>query len=208
MPDLPHSPAAERNKQPILDALSGILGEQGAMLEIASGTGQHAVWFATALRGWTWQPTDADARALPGITARIEQAALPNLRAPLLLDVTAPRWPSQGFAFAEGGEKFDAIYCANMIHIAPWAACVGLMQGAARHLRPGGVLVTYGPYFEDGVATAPSNLAFDEDLRGRNAAWGIRRIEDVAAQAQRVGLVLRERHVMPANNLLLVFGLP
>lgn len=208
MPDLPHSPAAERNKQPILDALTSILGEQGAMLEIASGTGQHAVSFATALSGWTWQPTDADARALPGIAARVEQAVLPNLRAPLLLDVTASRWPSQGFAFAEGDEKFDAIYCANMIHIAPWAACVGLMQGAVRHLRPDGVLVTYGPYFEDEVATAPSNLAFDEDLRGRDAAWGIRRIEDVAAQAQRVGLVLRERHVMPANNLLLVFGSP
>lgn len=207
MPDLPHSPAAERNKQPILDALSGVLGEQGAMLEIASGTGQHAVWFATALSGWTWQPTDADARALPGIAARVERAELPNLRTPVLLDVTAPRWPSPGFAFAEEEQKFDAIYCANMIHIAPWAACVGLMQGAARHLRPGGVLVTYGPYFEDGVATVPSNLAFDEDLRGRNPAWGIRRIEDVAAQAQRVGLVLRERYGMPANNLLLVFGL-
>ncbi|WP_432727015.1 DUF938 domain-containing protein [Variovorax sp. W6] len=206
MPDLPHSPAAERNKQPILDALAGILGEQGAMLEIASGTGQHAVWFATALSKWTWQPTDADARALPGIATRIAQAARPNLRAPVLLDVTAPQWPSQGFSFAEGEEKFDAIYCANMIHIAPWAACVGLMQGAARHLRSGGVLVTYGPYFEDDVPTAPSNLAFDEDLRGRNPAWGIRRLADVAAQAQQAGLVLRERHSMPANNLLLVFG--
>ncbi|RTQ33324.1 DUF938 domain-containing protein [Variovorax gossypii] len=207
MSSLPHSPAADRNKQPILDALAGILGEQGAMLEIASGTGQHAVWFATALSKWTWQPTDADARALPGIATRIAQAALPNLRPPVLLDVTAPQWPSQGFSFVDGEEKFDAIYCANMLHIAPWAACIGLMQGAARHLRAGGVLVTYGPYFEDDVPTAPSNLAFDEDLRARNSAWGIRRLADVAAQAQRVGLVLRERHSMPANNLLLVFGL-
>ena len=207
MPDLPHSPAAERNKQPILDALTGILGEEGAMLEIASGTGQHAVWFATALGRWTLQPTDGDERALPGIATRVARAALPNLRPPILLDVTAPQWPSQGSSFPQRQDKFDAIYCANMIHIAPWGACVGLMQGAARHLRSGGVLVTYGPYFEDDVPTAPSNLAFDEDLRGRNPAWGIRRLEDVAVEAQRAGLVLRERHGMPANNLLLVFGL-
>ncbi|MEJ1162730.1 DUF938 domain-containing protein [Variovorax sp. CCNWLW186] len=208
MPDLPHSPAADRNKQPILEALTRILGERGAALEIASGTGQHAAWFAAAMPRWTWHPTDADARMLPALEARVEEAALPNLRPPLLLDVTAPQWPSQGAAFGQGEEetKFDAIYCANMLHIAPWAACAGLMQGAARHLLPGGVLITYGPYFEEDAVPAPSNLAFDEDLRSRNSAWGIRRLKDVAAEARAAGLSLRERQAMPANNLLLVFG--
>ncbi len=205
MPDLPNSPAADRNKQPILDALTSILGEHGTALEIASGTGQHAAWFAAAMSQWIWQPTDADARMLPALASRVTEAALPNLRPPLLLDVMAPQWPSQGPAFTQE-EKFDAIYCANMLHIAPWATCAALMQGAARHLLPGGLLITYGPYFEDEVPTAPSNLAFDEDLRARNPAWGIRRLEDVTAEANRSGLVLRERHAMPANNLLLVFG--
>ena len=203
MTDLPFSAAADRNKQPILDALRRVLGERAHVLEIASGTGQHAEWFAAAMPGWTWQPTDADARMLPGLASRVAQAGLPDLRAPLLLDVTAPQWPSQGAAFGEEG--FDAICCANMLHIAPPAACVGLMQGAARHLRTGGVLVTYGPYFED-TAPAPSNVAFDESLRARNPSWGIRRLKDVEAEARRASLALKERHEMPANNLLLVFG--
>lgn len=203
---IPHSPAADRNKQPILEALTRILGERGIALEIASGTGQHAVWFAAALRQWVWQTSDADARMLPAIASRVAEAALPNLRPPRLLDVMAPQWPSEGPAFAPE-EKFDAIYCANMLHIAPWAACGALMKGAARHLRPGGLLITYGPYFEEEYAPAPSNEAFDQDLRARNAAWGIRRLEDVAAEARRSGLALRERQAMPANNLLLVFGL-
>ena len=206
MPDLPHSPAADRNKQPILDALTRILGERGTVLEIASGTGQHAAWFAAAMTQWVWQPTDADARMLPAIASRVAEAALPNLLPPLLLDVMAPQWALQGSASTEEEKKFDAIYCANMLHIAPWTTCAALMQGAARHLLPGGVLITYGPYLEDEVPTAPGNLAFDEDLRARNPAWGIRRVEDVTAEAHRAGLVLRERHVMPANNLLLVFG--
>ncbi|MGF6348592.1 DUF938 domain-containing protein [Variovorax sp. W2I14] len=207
MPELPYSPAADRNKQPILDALTRILGEHGTALEIASGTGQHAAWFATSMPRWTWQPTDADLRTLPALASRVAEAALPNLRPPLLLDVMSPRWPSQDTAFAEGEqEKFDAIYCANMLHIAPWATCAALMQGAARHLRSGGLLITYGPYLERGVPTASSNMAFDQDLRARNPAWGIRRLEDVAAEARRAGLALRERHAMPSNNLLLVFG--
>lgn len=207
MPELPYSPAADRNKQPILDALTRVLGEHGTALEIASGTGQHAAWFAASMPRWTWQPTDADPRTLPALASRVEEAALPNLRQPLLLDVMSPRWPSQDSAFAEGEEeKFDAIYCANMLHIAPWAACAALMQGTARHLRSGGLLITYGPYVEDGVPTAPGNTAFDQDLRARNPAWGIRRLEDVAAEARRAGLALRERRAMPANNLLLVFG--
>jgi hypothetical protein len=198
-----HSPAADRNKQPILEILRTVLPARGTALEIASGTGQHVTWFAAALAQWTWQPTDADATMLPSIAERIVQEGLANVRPPVHLDVTAPRWPAQGAAFAQ---PFDAIYCANMLHIAPWACCAGLMQGAARHLTSQGLLVTYGPYLEDEVVTAPGNLAFDASLKERDPGWGLRRREDVAAEAARAGLVLRERHAMPANNLLLVFA--
>lgn len=202
MEPLPHSPAADRNKEPILAVLRQVLPPAGGALEIASGTGQHATWFAAALPDWTWQPTEADTGLLAGIAARIAQAGTANVLAPRVLDVTAPQWPTVQAPFQE---RFDAVFCANMLHIAPWTACAGLMQGAARHLVPGGLLVTYGPYFEDGVIPAPSNLAFDESLRARDPSWGIRRLEDVAAEAQRAGLALRQRHALPANNLLLVF---
>ncbi|WP_332816362.1 DUF938 domain-containing protein [Ramlibacter sp.] len=203
MPEsLPCSPAAERNKEPILAVLRRILGERGTALEIASGTGQHAVWFAAALPGWTWQPTDADAGALPVIAARIAEAGLANVRPPLRLDVMAVQWPSPGAPFVQ---RFDAIYCANLLHISPWATCAALMRGAARHLAPGATLVTYGPYLEDGVPTAPGNLGFDQNLRAHDRSWGIRRLEDVVAEANRAGLGLRRRHAMPANNLLLEF---
>ncbi|MBK0393743.1 DUF938 domain-containing protein [Ramlibacter algicola] len=196
---LPHSPAADRNKEPILAQLQAILGERGTILEIASGTGQHAAWFAAGLPGWTWQPTDADPEMLPAIAERATEAGLSNVLPPQALDVTRP-WP----AFAQ---KFDAIFCANMLHIAPWQACIGLMAGAARHLATGGLLVTYGPYFERDVAPAPSNLAFDASLRERDPAWGIRELDEVVAEAARNGLVLAQRQAMPANNLLLVFRL-
>jgi hypothetical protein len=198
-----HSPAADRNKQPILEVLRGVLPPRGLALEIASGTGQHVAWFAAALPDWTWQPTDADAGEFSSIQAYTAQAELRNVRAPRLLDVMSPHWPAQGPAFVE---PFDAIYCANMLHISPWETCAALMQGSARYLAPNGVLVTYGPYLEDDVPTAPGNLSFDESLRARNPAWGIRRREDVEREAQRHGLALRERHAMPANNLLLVFA--
>jgi len=193
-----HSPAADRNRQPILEVLRKVLPPRGTALEIASGTGQHVTWFAAALPDWTWQPTDADESALPGIAARTAQAGVQNVRPPVALDVLAPQWPMV--------ERFDAVFCANMLHISPWATCAALMQGCARHLTPEGVLVTYGPYLEDDVPTAPSNLAFDGSLRQRNPAWGIRRLQDVMQEAQRAGLALRQRHEMPANNLLLVFG--
>jgi SAM-dependent methyltransferase len=197
--DLPHSPAAERNKAPILQELRAILPARGTALEIASGTGQHVECFAAALPDWTWQPTEADPTLLPAIAARCAQAGLRNVRPPQALDVLALPWPL--------AERFDAIFCANMLHIAPWATCAALMQGAARQLAPGGVLLTYGPYLEDEVPTAPSNEAFDASLRARDPSWGIRRLRDVAAEAQRAGLELRGRQVMPANNLLLVFAL-
>jgi hypothetical protein len=199
----PLSGPAERNKQPILEVLLRLFPPEGNALEIASGTGQHVAWFAAAMPGWTWQPTDADASALPGISACAQEAGVSNVHAPLRLDVMAPQWPADAPDF---GAAFDAIYCANMLHISPWATCSALMQGAARHLTPAGVLVTYGPYLEDDVPTAPSNLAFDQSLRARNPAWGIRHLRDVKGEAQRAGLALRERHAMPANNLLLVFA--
>jgi len=200
---LASSAAAERNKQPILEVLQRVLPARGLALEIASGTGQHAAWFGAAMASWIWQPSDADPQALPAIEAWSQRAGLTNVRAPVLLDVTAPHWPSAGPEFSE---PFDAVYCANMLHISPWASCAGLMRGAARHLALDGVLVTYGPYLEDGVPTAPGNLAFDASLRERDPHWGIRRLEDVAAEAARVGLRVQARHAMPANNLLLVFG--
>jgi hypothetical protein len=192
-----HSPAAERNGPPILAALQRLLPPTGVMLEIASGTGQHAAFFSAGLPGWQWQPSDFDPAAMPSIAAWRE--GMPSVRPPITLNVLDADWPGVP-------AQVDAIYCANMIHIAPWACTAGLMQGAARHLAPHGLLLTYGPYLEDDVVTAPSNLAFDADLRRRDAAWGLRRLADVAAQAAAAGLQLRERFSLPANNLLLAWG--
>jgi len=203
MNQLPFSPAAERNQAPILERLRQLLPERGTALEIASGTGQHAVCFADGLPGWCWQPTDFDAAALPGIAARIAAAGLGNVRPPLRLDVMVAPWPADGPPFTE---PFDAVYCANMLHIAPWGTCAALMQGAARHLAPAGVLVTYGPYLEDDVPTSPGNQAFDHSLRERNPDWGLRRLADVVQTARQAGLALLQRNAMPANNLLLVWG--
>ena len=200
---LQHSPAAERNQGPILAQLLALLAPAGAALEIASGTGQHAAHFAAALPGWTWQPTDLQTTHFGSITGWAAQAQAHNVRAPLRLDVLQNPWPAEGPAF---GAPFNLIYCANMLHIAPWACCAGLMQGAARHLAAGGHLVTYGPYLEDSVPTAPGNLAFDASLRAQNPAWGIRRLEDVAAVAATADLQLAARHALPANNLLLVWA--
>lgn len=194
----PFSAAADRNKHPILAQLKTLLSLQGRALEIASGTGQHAVWFADALPGWIWQPTEADAAALPGLAQRVAHARHGNVRAPVLLDVLAAAWPVEA--------DHDLVFCANMLHIAPWPTCAALMRGAARHLADDGELVVYGPFLEDGVATAPGNLAFDQSLRERNPAWGLRRLEDVCAVAREAGLDYRLRESLPANNLLLVFG--
>jgi len=190
------SPAADRNKQPILEALKHVLPERGTALEIASGTGQHVAWFAQHLSAWQWQPTDTYAEALDSIAERVAEAGLRNVRPAVLLDVLASPWLSPA-------TQFDAIYCANMLHISPWATCAALMQGSAQHLAPDGVLITYGPYLEDEVATAQGNLDFDLKLRAENPAWGIRRREDVEAQAHEAGLVLARRVAMPANNVLL-----
>lgn len=192
-----HSAAAERNRQPIVEQLLAWLPARGHALEIASGTGQHAVHFARHLAGWTWQPTDADAQARASIAAWRDAVQLPNLRPPCPLDVLADAWPVDAAP--------DAVFCANLIHIAPWAACLGLLRGAARHLAPQGCLMLYGPFLIDGVATAPSNLAFDADLRQRNPAWGVRRLGDVEAAAAAVGLALAQRADLPAHNAMLRF---
>jgi hypothetical protein len=191
------SPAAERNAGPILAELQRLLPPRGTMLEIASGTGQHAAYFSAGLPQWQWQPSDLDAASLPSISAWCD--GLVRVRTPLRLDVTAATWPGVP-------DEVDAIFCANLIHIAPWPCCAALMRGAARYLAAGGVLVTYGPYLEDDVPVSPGNAAFDADLRARDAAWGLRRREDVAEAARLAGLVLRERAAMPANNLLLVWA--
>lgn len=193
------SPPADRNKQPILEVLLRLLPPRGAALEIASGTGQHAAWFATGLPGWTWQPTDRSDKGFESIATWSAEADAAGVLTPKVLDVTATAWPL-------GARAFDLIYCANMLHISPWATCAGLMQGAARHLTPEGMLIVYGPFLEDEVSTADGNLAFDQSLRQRNPAWGIRRREDVVATAVEAGLRLRERVAMPADNLMLGFG--
>ena len=194
------SPAADRNKQSILDVLRQLLPVRGSALEIASGTGQHVAWFASGLPNWTWQPTDAQPHALNTIAAQVALQKLNNVQAPLLLDVLASHW-------LPDATQFDLIYCANMLHIAPWATCTALMCGSARHLAPGGRLITYGPYLEGGVPTSEGNQAFDQSLRAQNPDWGIRLREDVEQAAAHAGLQLCARHAMPANNLLLVWAL-
>jgi SAM-dependent methyltransferase len=191
------SAAAERNKDPILTVLESVLPANGRVLEIASGTGQHVCFFAQSLPGIQWQPTEPDDASREAIEARIRASGLANVAPPLALDVTEPAWPVGG--------SFDAILCSNMIHISPWSATQGLLHGAARHLAPGGLLVLYGPYLENGTA-AQSNLDFDASLKRRNAEWGLREIEAVTRVASSHGLQ-RERIVrMPANNLTVVFS--
>lgn len=191
-----HNAAASRNAGPILAQLQRLLPPGGLLLEIASGTGQHAAHCSAGLPGWQWLPSDIDADWFPSVAAWCD--GLGGVLQPVVLDVLQPRWPGVP-------SSVDAVFCANMIHIAPWDCCRGLMQGAARHLADRGRLITYGPYLEDDVPTAPGNLAFDADLRSRNPAWGLRRLEDVAHEAARAGLTLHERVPMPANNLLLAW---
>lgn len=195
-PDLPRSPAAERNAEPILGQLQRLLPARGRVLEIASGTGQHAVQFAYALGGIEWQPSDTDPDALRAVRIRAERATLPNLRAPVKLDVEAREWP---IAHA------DAIVCVNLLHISPWSATQGLLAGAGRCLPAGGILAVYGPFRFAGEHIAESNARFDTDLRARNPSWGIRDVADVTAVASDHDLDHEETIALPANNHLLVF---
>ena len=188
------APATERNRGPILDVLRRVLPAQGLVLEVASGTGEHVAHFARALPGLTFQPTEYEAARRASVDAWT--AGLPNVRSAVALDATSPVWPVAAAA---------AVFCANMIHIAPWSACAGLMTGAGRVLTPGGLLVVYGPFLRAGVPTAAGNLAFDAALRARDANWGVRDLEDVVALAARHRLRLDEVVEMPANNLMVVF---
>jgi hypothetical protein len=190
------APAAERNKEAILEILRDVLPASGSVLEIASGSGQHAVFFAHALPGIVWQPSDADEGALASIRAYRDEADLGNLRAPVLLDASASAWPV---------DHADAVVSINMIHIAPWTACVGLFEGAARILQPGAPLVLYGPFAIDGDFVAPSNVDFDRRLRGENAAWGVRELRDVERGAVERGFRLDRVIARPANNQMVVF---
>jgi SAM-dependent methyltransferase len=189
------SPAAERNKQPILAVLERVLPARGTVLEIASGTGQHVVHFARALPRLEWQPTDPDGELRAVIAARVAAAQLPNVRPPLELDVLDGSWPSAAA---------DAVLCSNMIHIAPAAATPALLRGAARVLGAGAPLALYGPYKRDGRHTSASNAAFDDSLRARDPDWGVRDLDEVAAAALGHGFELGEVVEMPANNLMVV----
>lgn len=194
--DKPFSPACERNKEPILEVLRRVMPKEGRILEIAAGTGQHAVHFAAAMPGLDWQPSDPDPSALASIAAWAEEAALSNLRPPVQLDAAADNWPFK---------DLDAVYCANMIHISPWEAGLGLIRNAADALKTGGHLILYGPYKVGGRHIAPSNEAFDQSLRAQNPDWGIRNLDDVALEARRVGFQFAETAKMPANNFTVVF---
>jgi SAM-dependent methyltransferase len=191
-----YAPAAARNRGPILDALRGRLPASGLLLEVASGSGEHAVHLAAAFPALTIQPSDPDPEARASIAAWAAETGLPNIRPPLALDAAAAAWPAA---------RADAVLCINMIHIAPWQACEGLVRGAARLLPPGGPLVLYGPFRRGGAHTAPSNAAFDESLRAQDPHWGVRDLEAVAALAAAEGFAAPEVVPMPANNLTLVF---
>ena len=192
------SPAVARNTAPILEVLRAHLPARARVLEIASGSGEHAMAFARALPATTWTPSDPSPEALVSIAAWRAEADLLNLNAPLELDAAAPEtWPEV---------DVQVILCANMIHISPWAATEGLLAGASRILPdPGGLLVLYGPYRENDVPLAPSNAAFDASLKSRDPAWGLRELDEVVALAKTHRLHLTRRVEMPANNLMLLF---
>jgi SAM-dependent methyltransferase len=190
------APAAERNKEAIAEVMAEVLPAAGVVLEIASGSGQHGVFFASRFAALTWQPSDLEPEALASIEAYRTEMRLANLRPPVQLDATADRWPV---------ERADAVVCINMIHIAPWAACLGLLRGAGRVLPPGGPLVLYGPYTIDGDWTAPSNVAFNQRLQAENPAWGVRELRDIERAAAAAGLTLDRCVARPANNHVVVF---
>ena len=190
------APAAVRNREPILAVLRDYLPLSALVLEIASGTGEHAVWFSSALSALTWQPTDHDQAALRSIAAWRDMAGSPNLLPPLRLDASADTWPVA---------QADAVVAINMVHIAPWNATQGLIAGAARVLTPGGFLFLYGPFREGGVHTTASNAAFDAELRARDPSWGVRDLDEITALASQHGFKAPERIAMPANNLSVVF---
>jgi hypothetical protein len=192
------APAALRNRDPIAEVLAEWLPVEGTVLEVASGTGEHAIWFAERFPALDWQPSDVHPDALASISAWQEASRLPNVRPPVVIDASDPAWPV---------DRADAVVNINMAHISPWSASLGLIAGAATILPAEGQLVLYGPWLKDDIETAPSNLAFDADLKSRDPAWGLRRVEDFAQAAAGKGFELVETRTMPANNLMLLFQL-
>jgi SAM-dependent methyltransferase len=190
------APHVARNAEAIIDVLRSVLPATGHVLEIASGSGEHALHFARAFPGLIFQPSDPDPQALASIEAWREAEGAPNLLRPVMLDAEEASWPV---------DRADAILCINMVHISPWAATQGLLAGAGRLLGRGAPLYLYGAYRRAGVATAESNEAFDRSLKARNPEWGLRRLEDVVAEAAQHGLALERVVEMPANNLSVVF---
>lgn len=190
------APATQRNREAIAEVLRTSLPAAGLVLEVASGSGEHVVQFARAWPQLDFQPSDADAEARASIAAWASNEGLSNLRAPLALDAASAAWPLTAA---------DAVLCINMVHISPWAATLGLLRGAAAILRRGAPLYLYGPYFRAEIETAPSNLAFDQSLRQRNPAWGLRDLSAVRAAAEAAGFAAPDVTPMPANNLSLVF---
>jgi hypothetical protein len=189
------APAALRNRQPIAEVLEDWLPESGLVLEIASGTGEHAAYFAERFPHLDWQPSDVHPDALGSIRGWCEAAGLGNLRQPIALDAASDQWPI---------ERADAVLSINMVHISAWSSALGLIAGAAHALPDGGPLILYGPWLKADIATAPSNLEFDRDLRNRDPQWGLRQVEDFAAAAAQRALELVETRQMPANNLMLL----
>lgn len=191
-----HAPATARNSEPIAAVLEAELPASGTVLEIASGSGEHAVFFARRFPNLLWQPSDLDLDALASIAAWREEGNATNLLPPVQLDASSARWPL---------ERVDALICVDMVHISPWEATEGLLAGAAATLPPGAPLIIYGPFLEKEVETAESNIAFDASLKARNPAWGLRDRSELDLLAERAGFTRSARHDMPANNLTLVY---
>ena len=191
-----HAPATARNSQPLAEVLARELPASGTVLEIASGSGEHAVFMARRFPALDWQPSDCDAEALASVDAWAAEARLANLRPAIALDAAAPDWSIV---------SADALLCVNMLHISPWDAAVGLFAGAGRVLGSGAPLVLYGPFVEPDVETAASNHAFDQSLRQRDPAWGLRSTADLDRLAAGHGMTRTARCAMPANNLVLVY---
>ncbi len=199
------SPSFERNHRPLIDVLATVLGTAGGdVLEIGSGTGQHATCFAQNFPQYRWWPTDPDTEHLVSIAAWTEHLNTGNVAAPQHLDATQDPWPlgEAGYAPASG---LDTIFCMNVVHISPWSVTLGLMRGAGAHLRHGGHLILYGPFARDGAHTAPSNARFDDVLRRENPDWGVRDRADVERAAGDRGLTLERTVDMPSNNFTLVY---
>jgi hypothetical protein len=195
-----YAPATQRNREPILEVLLQVLPERGNILEVSSGTGEHAVFFAPHLSPRQWIPSDPNPSLRASIDAWRERNPVENLQPPLDIDARESVWSAE-----EDGIAIAAIVNINMIHIAPWSACLGLMAGGERLLPSGGILYLYGPFKRSGEHTAPSNSAFDDSLREQNPEWGVRNLEDVIAAAHEYSLSLVEIIEMPANNLSIVF---